>query len=491
MLTGIGATAGILAAAWAQRLLRSTLVGKIPFAADIRIDWVVLAFSVAVTLVTAGLCALTPIAHLRIGGIPSLLQGGLRSHTEAPRGRMLGQALVAGEVALAVVLSASAGLLIRTVAKLEAVDPGFRADRVLTVSFDFTASPFRGPGNQQPYFHELMTRVSGLPGVRRVGAVSEPPLSRRRVPDQPFTLEGQPLRNQPESPQAIFQAVSGGYLPALSIALKRGRLFTEADGRDDKLVAIINETAARLYWRGEDPIGKRLAMGSRERFGYFRIPPRPGEPEWREIVGVVADVRSSALDQPPQPEIFFSYRQFPMYSPTLVMRADGDPLSLAAAVRWEALRLNARAVVTDVRTLEQIAAASIAQPRLRARLIALVSALALLLSGLGIYAVTSYTVGQRTKEIGIRIALGASSEGVLGLVIRQAMGATAIGLALGTAGALAAGRWISTLLYGVSPADPVSLAGACLLFTIAAIGATYIPARRAAAVDPAAALRSE
>jgi len=205
----------------------------------------------------------------------------------------------------------------------------------------------------------------------------------------------------------------------------------------------------------------------------------------------VADVRSSALDQLPQPEVFFSYRQFPLYTPTLVVRTEGDPFSLAAAIRQEASRLNSRAVVTDVRTLEQIAAESIAQPRFRARLIALFSALALLLSGLGIYGVTSYTVGERTQEIGIRMALGASARSVLSLVIRQAMRATGIGLALGIAGTLAAARWISTLLYGVSPADAVSLAGACLLFTVAAIGASYIPARRAAAVDPAAALRSE
>ncbi len=483
VLSGIGASAGILLALWAQGLLAKAMAGDIPLAAGARIDWGVLAFAIGTTVVTGCLCGLAPVMQLAAGS--------LRSHTKASRGGSLRQALVAGEVALAVVLVAGAGLLIRSLAQLQRVDPGFRAARVLAMSFDFTTSAFRGPGNQQPYFRELLTQVAGLPGVRMAGAISEPPLSRRRMPDQAITLEGQPPRAAVESPRVISRAVTPDYFPAMGIPLRKGRRFTEGDAGDGKLVAIVNETAARLYWPGEDPVGKRFAMGSRERFNYFRAPPRPGEAEWREIVGVVADVRSSGLDLPSQPEVFYDYRQFPWYGPTLVVRTDGDPLQLAAAIRRAASALNRRAVVTEVKTMEQIAADSIAQPRFRAKLIGLFSALALLLGMLGIYGVTSYTVAQRTREIGIRIALGATVADVSWLIMGQALRATGIGLVLGITGALAAARWISSLLYGVSPADPVTLAGTCVVFGGAALAASYLPARRAAGVDPASALRSE
>ena len=237
------------------------------------------------------------------------------------------------------------------------------------------------------------------------------------------------------------------------------------------------------------PIGKRIAMGSRERFGYFRAPPRPGEAEWREVVGVVADIRSSGLDLPAPPQVFHSYRQHPWYETTLVVRTDVEPLTLASAIRQQAKAMNQRAVVTDVTTMARIAADSIAQPHFRAWLVGLFSALAVLLGMLGIYGVASYTVVQRTQEIGIRVALGATRWDVTRLVMTGAMLSAAIGLGAGTAGYFVAVRWISTLLYGVGAADPVTLAGTCAVFAISVCVATYIPARRATAVDPAAALR--
>ncbi|MBI3472108.1 MAG: ABC transporter permease [Candidatus Solibacter usitatus] len=334
-----------------------------------------------------------------------------------------------------------------------------------------------------------MTRVAGLPGVRMVGGINEPPLAGSRMPNQPISREGQPLRTAAESPQVIQQAVTPDYFRVMGIPLRKGRFFTEADAGEGRFPAIVNETAARLYWPGQDPLGKRFAMGSLERLGYFRA--RGNEPEWREIVGVVADVRSSGLDVPAQPEVFYSYRQFPWYGATLVARAEGDAARLAAAIRRETLALHRRAVITEVRTMRQIAADSVAQPRFRARLVGLFSALALLLGMLGIYGVTSYTVAQRTHEIGIRMALGATAGRVSRMVFGQSMRVTAIGLALGIACALIAARWISSLLYGVTPWDPVALAAACLALAGATLGASYLPARRAARVDPAVALRAE
>ena len=491
LLGVLGAAGGVLLAVWALELLVRGFAGGIPLVAGARMDWGVLGFAIAISLASAGLCAISPALQLRSGRMGSSLQGAIRSYTAAPRGSFLQQVLMAGEVALAVALVVIAGLLVRTVLRLQAVDPGFRAEQVLAVSFDLTSSPFRGPGRQQPWFHELITAIERAPGVQKAGAISEAPLLRRRMPDQPVTIEGQPVRPVAESPQVMMRAVTPDYFSTVGIPLKSGRIFTEADTGDGKLVAIVNETAARRLWPGADPIGRRIAMGSGQRFGYFRIPPAPGQPEWREVVGVVADVRSSALDLEPQPEVFYSYQQFSWYSPTLLVRTAGDPLALGAEIRRRAAALNPRAVVTDVRTLEQIASASIRQPRFRALLTGLFGALAILLGMLGIYGVISYAAAQRTREIGIRMALGATPFNAAWLVAGQAMRTTAIGLAIGIAAALIAARSLSGLLFGVGSADPVTILAACGLFGGAAAAASYYPARRAASVDPSIAVRSE
>ncbi len=491
LLSALGAAGGVLIALWAQGLLIRGLLVNIPLVAGARIDWGVIAFTIAISMAAACLCALSPAVQLASGSLGSFLQGRVRSHTAEARAGLLLRVFMAGEVALAVALVAIAGLLMRSLLQLQRVNPGFRAENVLAMSFDLTASAFRGPGNQQPYFHELMTRIAALPGVRMVGAVSEVPLSRRRMPDQPVTLEGLPLRSASESRQVIMRAVTPDYFPIMGIPLKKGRLFTEGDSQDGKLVAIINETAVRHYWLGTDPIGKRIAMGSAQQFGYFRVPPAPGQPEWREIIGIVSDIRSSALDLPPQPEVFYSYRQYPWYSPTLLVRTIGEPLSLSAATRHEASALNSRTVVTEVKSMQQIADESIAQPRFRAVLIGMFAALAILLGMLGIYGVMSYAAAQRTHEIGIRMALGATRSDAAWLVVGQTMRTTAIGLVLGIVAALISARWMSGLLYGVGSADPMTLVGTCVLFGGAALVASYIPSRRAAAVDPSVALRSE
>ena len=489
VLSGIGAVAGVFLAVWAQGLLARTMASQVPLAGGARIDWSVLAFSALMAAATACLCGLFPVTQLTAGRLRFLPRGTPKSYT--PRAGLLRQVLVAAEVALAVALVAGAGLLIRSLAQLQLVDPGFRADQVLAVSFDLTTNVFRGPGKQQPFFHELMTRVAGLPGVEKVGAISDPPLTYRRMPDQAITLDGRPWRTAVDSPRVIARAVSPDYFAAMGIPLRKGRPFTESDSGDGRLVALINETAARLYWPGEDPVGKRMALGSRERFAYFKVPPQPGQPEWREIVGVVGDVRGSGLDSPPQPEVFYSYRQFPWYTPSLIVRSRSDPLQLAAVIRRQVSALSRSAVVTGTKTMEQVVGDSIAQPRFRAWLIGLFSLLALLLGMVGIFGVLSYTVEQRRREIGIRMALGATAPRVSWLVMSQALRATAIGLVAGVTGAFAVARVTSSLLYGITAADPATLAGTVVVFGAAALAASYSPARRAACVDPAAALRSE
>jgi putative ABC transport system permease protein len=275
LLSVLGAAGGMLLAVLVWELLVRGLAGSIPLVAGARMDWGVLDFTIAVSLASACFCAISPALQLRCGRPGSSLQGAVRSYTAAPRGSLLQQVFMATEVALAVALAIVAGLLIRTVLQLRAVDPGFRAEQVLAVTFDLTSSPFRGPGRQQPWFHELITAAARIPGVRRVGGASEAPLMRRSVPDQAVTLEGQPIRSASDSPHVIMRAVTPDYFPAMGIPLRNGRLFTEADSGDGKLVAIVNETAAHRLWPGTDPIGRRIGMGSNQHFGYFGFRPRP------------------------------------------------------------------------------------------------------------------------------------------------------------------------------------------------------------------------
>ena len=276
----------------------------------------------------------------------------------------------------------------------------------------------------------------------------------------------------------------------MGMSIRAGRNLAETDMADGNLVALVNETAARRYWPGEDPIGKRFAIGSRERFGSFRQV-APGQVEWREIVGVVSDIRSAGQSAPVEPEVYHCYKQFPIYGPSLVVRTQGDPAALAGAIRREIRTVNPSALVTRVRTMDEVATEAIASPRLRAAVAGVFSLVALALGMLGVYGVMSYTVAQRTHEIGIRMALGARAEQVSGMVVARALKLTAAGLALGLAAAMGAARWISALLFGVQPADPLTIGATCLLLAAAAAAASYLPARRAARVDPATALRRD
>jgi predicted permease len=277
----------------------------------------------------------------------------------------------------------------------------------------------------------------------------------------------------------------------MGIAITRGRSFSEDDRADGTLVAIVNETAARRHWPGEDPIGKRFAIGSRERFGFFRAPARPGDIEWREIVGVVADFRSAGFAANIQPEIFYSYKQFPLYDPSIVVRTTGDPAAVVQSVRAAIAGVNDRAMVSRVRTLDDVADESIADPRLRAALASLFSALALMLGMLGIYGLMSYTVAQQTREIGIRMLLGAHRGQLAAMILGRTLRTTLLGIALGLGMAYVAARWISTLFFGVSAGDALTLTVTCLLLVAAALLAAAAPTRRAIRVDPSVALRNE
>jgi predicted permease len=483
IVAGLGAAAGLLLALWGQAFLRSALATRVPLIDGTRLDPVVLLFCVGSSVVVSIICGLFPLFDWRT------LHWNARGQSEGRSSRRVRQALVIGEVAIAVTVVVSAGLLLRTVANLRAVDVGFETARTLVVATDLTTSSLRSSGSSAGFVHEVIARTAAMPGVRGTAASTGVPFEGGPA-GQAITRYGDPVRPAASSPQVVQTAVTPDYFKVMGIPLRQGRVFTEEDRRDGPLVAIVNTTAAERYWPGENPIGKRFAVGSRERFGSFRAV-APGEVEWREIVGVVGDIRSRGFAADVQPEVYYSYRQFPLYDPSLIVRTVEEPAALVPAIRHAMQTLNAAAVITSVRTLEDVADESIADPQLRAMLATIFSTFALGLGMLGIYGVMSYTVSQRSREIGIRVALGAQRRQVASLVMANAVKLAAAGAVLGVAGAHVVARWISSSFFGVSTADPVTMGAACLLLLAAAVMASAWPTRRALGVDPAEALRSD
>lgn len=483
LLGGLGAALGLLVSLWAQRLVVSAMAERVPLIDQTHVDWVVLGFAVSLTLVVSIVCGLIPVIDWRAA------RWNARGETESPTTRRLRHAMVVGEIAIAVVVVAAAGLLVQTVANLRAVPVGFDTARTLVLSTDLTTAPLRQRGSAARFVQEVLPRLAALPGVRIVAATTGVPLE-GGPPEQAITRQDDPIRPAASSPHVTQTAVTPDYFRAMGIALRRGRVFTEDDRSDGLLVAVLNETAARRYWPGEDPIGKRFAMGSRERFGSFRQV-REGEIEWREVVGVVADVRSAGFASDVQPEVYYSYKQFPFYTPSLIVRTAGDPSSMIDSIRTELLAVNDRAVITRVRTLDDVADESIADPTLRATLATMFSAVGLMLGMLGIYGLMSYTVAQRTREIGLRVALGATRRHVASLIMGKALRLAVVGVGLGLVGAYVVARSISSLFFGVSPADGGTLLTACVLLISAAVVASAYPMRHALRIEPAVALRHD
>jgi putative ABC transport system permease protein len=479
-----GAIGGLLLAVWTQRALSKLLAGRVPLIETAVVDLFVVGFAIALAAVAAMVCGLTPLVAVR----PSDWR--VREDTERRESRRLRRVLVTVQVALAVSLVAGAGLLLESLLRLQKVDVGFRTDDVVTVSLDVTTAPLRVRGSAARFLEELLPRIEALPGVRAVGATTAA-LFETGLAAQAITREDRSPLPAAESPQVLQSAITPGYLAAVGMAVLRGRGCRETDTAEAVLVALINETTASRYWPGENPIGKRFAMGSRERFGFFRAPPAPGAIEYREIVGVVTDIRSAGFAADVQPEVFYCYKQYPLYEPRLFVRAAGQAAALAPALRREIANVNSRAVVVSTMTLDEIAGRSLADPRLRVMLVAAFSILALALGMLGIYGVLSYTVRQRSREIGIRMALGADRQRVWRLVVTEAIRVTALGLLFGLAGAVAIGRAIETMLFGVGFVDITALAATAMLVLACSIAASCAPAWRATRVDPADVLRSE
>jgi putative ABC transport system permease protein len=474
----IGGVAGLLLAQWGVDALLALNTADLPAPpGDIRLDARVLLFSLALSTLTGFIFGIVPALQLSKADMNrTLKEGGGVAGEGSGRMRLRG-AFVVLQVALSLVLLVSAGLLINSFYRLLRVNPGFNTQNLLTMEYRLPKNRY-AKGEQQWNFHrEVVERVSRVPGVESAAVVRGLPFSGNGATIS-YTLPNQPAPLRGEEPKALENAIDPNYLATVGLPLIRGRNFNAQDGPASPPVVLVNRTMADKLWPGEDPLGKQLQF--------------PDANMTASVVGVVGDAKQFDIGEPQRPQIYTSYAQNPHIFGTLVVRAHGvEPLSLAKSVKEAVWSVDPEQPVWKVRTLEYLLTQNVADRRFILSLMACFAGLAMLLTALGIYGVISYTVTQRTHEIGVRIALGAQSRDVLRLVIRQGMVLTLIGVGAGLAAAFAVTRLMSGLLYGVSATDPLTYAGVALLLALVSLVACYIPARRAMRVNPLVALRYE
>jgi predicted permease len=475
LLAGV---AGLALAGWSVEALRLIGPENLPRLAEVELDGRVFAFTTILAVATGLIFGVAPALRASRADLGEVLKEAAAGATSGPQGRRLRGVLVVSEIALALVLLAGAGLLIRSFASLQEVDPGFSAAGVLSFHVGLPAAQYL-EDRRAPFFRELGERLAGMPGVEGVGAVSSLPLS-GTASWGGIHVEGYTPPDGEAALMSDFRSATPGYFATMEIPLLAGRAFDARDAADAPSVAVVDEQAARRFWPGQDPIGKRFQLGDYD----------PNEP-WVTVVGVVGNVKQYALDSEARPALYLPHAQFSTRILYLVVRTSGDPASLTNSVTATVRSLDPGLPVYDARPMAARVADSLARRRFSMLLLGLFAGVALLLAVVGIYGVTAYTVAQRTREIGIRIALGARPGDVLGLVVRQGAGLTALGVAAGLAAALGLARLLSGMLYGVSAADPLTFAAITALLAGASLAATIVPARRAARVNPVIALKQE
>ena len=477
LLALAGGAMGLLLAAWGIDALVALSPANLPRVQTVSLDRYVLGFTLAISVLTGVLFGLAPALHASKLDLNEALKEGERGSTEGKRSGIR-RLLVISEIALALILLVGGGLMIRSFLRLQSIDPGFNPRNVLTMTVSLAGSQHSTSTKRLVFFDELLGRIESLPGVQSASGINHLPLGGDTW-GIGFAIEGRPLPPPGERPGAVYRIVRPHYFQTMGATLLEGRDFTERDNESAPGVVIINETFARRHWPNEDPIGKRIRIAI-------------DESGPREIVGVVKDVKQRDWTAEPQPEMYLPHFQAaaPRYL-TLVVRADSNPLNLAAAVEGEVWAIDKNLPVSEVRSMEEVIAASIAQQRFNVLLLGIFASVALILAAVGIYGVMSYSVTQRTQEIGIRMALGAQTSDVLKMVVGQVMKLVAIGIGAGLIGAFLLTRLLSSLLYQVSATDPVTFAVIALVLTSVALLACYLPARRAAKVDPMTALRYE
>jgi putative ABC transport system permease protein len=477
LLAALGGGLGVLLAWAGMRGLASLGHAALPRWHAVHIDLPVLGFSALLSLVTGVLFGLVPaLAATRPDLFTALRPGGKTTR----QGRHIARALlVGGEVAMAAMLLAGAGLLLRSLDKLLAVDPGFDASRLLTMEVQTTGARYNDNAPTWEFFTRALTAVKAVPGVEQAGWISQLPLG-GNVDRYGVQIESQPLANPEEAPSADRYSITPGYLEAMRIPLLRGRRLTEADAIGHQPVALVNQAFARQSWAGKDPIGDRVQVGGKEQ-------------PWRTIVGVVGDVSHTGLDVVPGAQLYLPEVQWQFADGAMILtaRTRGDPASLAKAVEAAIHSVDPTLPILQVATMEEVLSGTAEQRRFAMLLFQVFAMVALALAAAGIYGVLGSNVTERTREIGIRSALGASSRGVLGLIVRDGLRLALPGVVLGSLGALVGARVIHNLLFGIGPNDPLTFGAVIVLLTLVAVLGSLAPAWRATRVTPLEALRSE
>ena len=482
LLSILGGVAGVFLAWAGLSVLRGLAPTDLPRMSEVRIDIVVLAVTAAATIATGVLFGMFPAMQLSGTSLAGALRDGGRTGTSNRTSMRVRHGIVAAQLGAVVVLLTAAGLLTRTFIGLQRVELGFEPGNVLAADIPLTGARYGQPGQASVFYDALFERLRATPGVRSAGTVTTMFLS--RTPNSTgITVEGRDPR--PEDKEVTFDVASAGFFDAIGARLVAGRSFTAADREGAPLVAVINEQMARYYWPNTEAVGRRFFQGQGAPL------PDTTQNQWITVVGVVADMRRTGLDMPVREETFMAHAQNPTLRNTLMVRTAGDPLSAGQHVRDAVRALDPNQPVSNVRTLQADLSGLLAQRRFNAVLVGAFAILALLLAMIGAYGVTAYLVAQRTKEIGVRMALGAEPSRVTRLVVLNGLKVAAVGVAGGVVASFFAARLASSLLHGVSPHDPITLVAAPLTMLVVVALANYVPARRAARVDPLMALRQE
>jgi putative ABC transport system permease protein len=475
----LGGALGLLIALWGVDALVALSPPNMLGTEKIGLSLPVLGFTFLISLLTGIVFGLAPALEATRLNLNENLKETGKSNMSSRRSRRLSSAFVVAQVALALVLLIGSTLMIKSFLRLQAVDPGFKTENLLTLRVTVPAAKYPEDNQVVAFHRQALERLKSLPDVRSVGAVSALPFGGNLGARTSFSIEGRPIPPPGEQLSTDVRVTDENYFQTIGIPVLSGRGFTEQEAKEDRRTIIINETMARQHFPGQNPLGQ-----------YLRVQMMP-DPQPMEIIGVVADAKYKTLEAPPHPMVYWAHPQLVYSEMTYVMRTNGDPLNLAAAVQREIQAIDKDQPVADVRTMQSWIDELTARSRFGTLLLSIFAALALILAAIGIYGVMSYSVTQRTHELGIRIALGAQTRDVLKLILGRGFILTLVGIALGLAGSFALTRVMSSLLFGVSATDPVTFGGLSFLLTGVALLACYIPTRRAMKVDPMVALRNE